>query len=193
MPSVELPSGRRLGEDVTSLDKAEGDRGTHRIDWPQFRIQFPFVLGLIDLIQAADQLLVLYLIGDSFHDHRFFSLLGTDNAVRVGREVSRLSRISTGAEIEDVLDPDTPDHHRVRSAVRSSGAQEVISRSLQAFDRPRPWQQSLAGVALGNSIAGRMWSRSARLVGALSLFIFHRGSLRHQGLYYSLSLERERW
>ena len=83
------------------------------------------------------------LFGDAFDDDELAKALIDQDAVRIRRQVFRLARVLTGAEVEGVLEPQAMHAHRVGPSIRTYGNDHIIVRIGEPLLCPAPIKHSL--------------------------------------------------
>src|SRR5215510_7600337 len=98
---IERPASRAARE--VALADAESDAGpddVNRLFIKPRLFQVPVVFFLISLVKRPERRAVGDLFGHPFEDHRLVGAVGRDHAMRIGAQVSRLTGLPSGAEIE---------------------------------------------------------------------------------------------
>jgi hypothetical protein len=93
-----------------------------------------------------------------FDHYGLVRALGAQNASQILRQVTRLTRLPPGAEIESAIDPQAPDDHGVRRPIRFNRGDPIVVRFFQALLRPAPRQQAFR--SFGNPVTGHVGTGS---------------------------------
>src|SRR5258707_15395551 len=98
---------------------AESDLGTNGIErsGQLLRVQIPVIFLVVQAHHLLQERNVADLVGYSFEDHHFVPPLQMDRDGGLRRQVLRSKR--TRAEIEGIVEPDTPDRAAVRLTSRT--------------------------------------------------------------------------
>src|SRR2546423_1370397 len=107
---------------------AENDLWTNGIERTGqiVRVQIPVVLLIVEAYYLHNEDNVADRIGYSLDDHHLTSTLKVDRNRGSSSQVRRSKR--PGAEIESIVEPDTPYRATVRLAIRTSRRDPIVAR-----------------------------------------------------------------
>src|SRR5215469_8263355 len=148
---LERPARRAT---VPLLDEGHNARWDNTKKWTLRDILVPVVLCVVYVQVAFDKRTIGDFLDLALEDDRFDSILRTRHAMRVGDQVLCLHTFATRAEHEFIVEPASPDRHRVRAAVGANRANPIVVCSPQTLDRPTPRQKSTTARVGHHIVAG---------------------------------------
>src|SRR5436309_2810651 len=126
---------------------AEGDLRSNGIERSGqiVRVYVPIVLLVVQAYYLLNEDNVADRFGHTLDDHHLTSTLKVDRDGGMSNQVRRSKR--PGAEVEGIVEPDTPYRATVRLAIRTSRRDPIVARPVESLRCPRPWKLRRSHVA----------------------------------------------